>query len=95
MVMLLSTRSSPTLGGLEMTRSDAGDAAFRLCRSSEVIRSCPHDDLFLGVLRASRMSLDRDCSGEHSKSWGGVDVVGVGSGLTGRGLAWCRSWCGG
>jgi hypothetical protein len=28
------------LGGLEMTRSDAGDTAFRLCRSSEVIRSC-------------------------------------------------------
>jgi hypothetical protein len=26
---------------------------------------------------------------------GGIDVVGVGSGLTGRGLAWCRSWCGG
>jgi hypothetical protein len=26
---------------------------------------------------------------------GGVDVVGVGSGLTGRGLAWCRSLCGG
>jgi polar amino acid transport system substrate-binding protein len=26
---------------------------------------------------------------------GGADVVGVGSGLTGRGLAWCRSWCGG
>jgi AraC-like DNA-binding protein len=53
------------LGGLEMTRSDAGDAAFRLCRSSEVIRSCPHDDLFLGVLLASRMSLERDCSVEH------------------------------
>jgi hypothetical protein len=32
---------------------------------------------------------------EHSKSRGGVDVVGVGSGLTGRGLAWCRRWCGG
>jgi hypothetical protein len=53
------------LGGLEMTRSDAGDAAFRLCRSSEVIRSCPHDELFLGVLLASRMSLERDCSVEH------------------------------
>jgi hypothetical protein len=26
---------------------------------------------------------------------GGVDVVAVGSGLTGRGLAWCRSWRGG
>jgi hypothetical protein len=26
---------------------------------------------------------------------GGVEVVGVGSGFTGRGLAWCRSWCGG
>jgi hypothetical protein len=25
---------------------------------------------------------------------GDVDVVGVGSGLTGRGVAWCRSWCG-
>jgi hypothetical protein len=31
------------LGGLEMTRSDAGDAAFSLCRSSEVVHSCPHD----------------------------------------------------
>jgi AraC family transcriptional activator of tynA and feaB len=53
------------LGGLEMTRSDAGDTAFGLCRSAEVIRSCPHDEVFLGVLLASRISLEVDYSVEQ------------------------------
>jgi hypothetical protein len=33
--------------------------------------------------------------GESTQNRGGADVVGVDSGFTGIGLAWCRSWCGG
>jgi transposase len=32
--------------------------------------------------------------GEHAKPWGG-DAVGLGLRAHGRGVSWCRSWCGG